>query len=860
MVDPTKVENKSFSQEAVTAHKQQQVVRDPLGTPVPVPEGMTIQQVLEQIQKTYQDDPKLMGQVLQRQQIKDLGESSNPIDPNGRRAFLARQIDGPVIPGDIDDFAVRFDLARSDMVTEKLAKLRSYFPDSEFHLAKDVDESPVILYRHPGQAEYREAEAPEFSAGDMAALAGGTLDSATTAEVVAFLKTRGVGNIGKTLFKAFFAGAGGEGIDVGIESARGFEHSSGGAITERIVGTGIAGAVGAGIFDPAGRVINILRGKRGITVPAPRANEAIEIAEDLGLPDLLPGQTHILFRSMQQQASGTDQGMAEFIRDQFHNTVSRLADIRDSLGDFRDLKDDILEKFIDKEEKKILSSFGTIPEMSFNNMGRKIRKGLMDFQEALSEREGRAYLKAFNMSKGVRFNLQPAQQLAASIRGRIVGDIPLKDLGKTVRLDLTPINDNQFRQALSELVSLQPDVRLTAGNASPLEQLVRLRSTFINLARDERLTGTERVASGKISEVLTDIMMTPRGLTGSKGNLKPAVAQAWRRAAGLSISRVRWEDRTYGRLLSSSLSPSQIGKKLNLVNIDVVKGVHRAFMASGNKSGWAAVQAGFKSNLLTKPGSIANRLKGADKETLDLLVPKADQKELINISNQWQRMQKGPIVKMLNSATDLGDRAIQLVNTGSRADIRELLIEAGGKNSPTGKALQAGIIESLLRASTKEVEGKVIINKEVFTAGVKKFRERGILDEVFSGTTQEALVDKLDLYIQFLPKSMGVGEGLQAAEAASAVGNVLVPTPGGITKALSGGRTILKNKIWAWMFISDIGKSLLRGSGKPNDAEGFPAKLGQLGAVLTVIFDSMEDVAESGSFETSGEDIVPNLF
>ena len=858
-----------FKQEAQDQSlKAPRTVLDPLGNPVVVPEGMTVKEVVDRMQLQFKEDVELRRHVMKTLQVRESGEIGDPTDPVFRRGHLARQVDGPVEPGDIQDFLLRMDLARSDLMSEKLAKLKEHLPDNEYRMAEDIDGSPVIMYRATGATAYREVESPEFSMGDVAALAGGVLSEDVAGEILAFLGSRGSTSIVQGMFRAAAGGAAGEGVKSFVESQRGFEHSESGPITERIVSTGVAGAAGVLVFDPVARIINKIRGVKGFVVPQrpEAAQSAMQVASRRNLPELTPGQIHPVYESLQQQATGTTAVMQEFQFDQLHNVVTRMAEIRDDLGDFTSLSDAALTKFIDQEEKKILSAMGSIPEMTFATAGRKVMLGLDTFQTALAEREARLYRVAFDASaggatasKGVRFNLNPAQQVATAIRNRIVTDFDFAEIGSKVSVPLTPINNPGFRMALEDLVKLQPEVRLTQGNASPLEQMVRLRSTFVNLASDPRLTGTERASSASIAKVLTDSMMNPRTLRGQKGQLKPTIKRKWRQAASASIARERFNDRVFSRFTAASDTPSQIAKKINPGKPDLVKETRRALQASRQPQAWQAVRSGFTNNLLNNPASIRSKFKNWKGEALDMLVDPRDQQALLTISDQWARLEKSNVRRMLRSGTSVGTRAVELVRKGSREEIKELISVTGGRDSATGKALQAGVLEALLHQSTKIVKGRHVIDKDRFLQGIKSFRDRGVLEEIFDTKTTNNIIDDLELYVSYLPKGMGAGEGIQKAEAASAIAGFAFPTPMNIGRGMRGIATLGKNRVISWAMITPGARRFMTRSPESKT----PPKTNryqQMGGALAVIFDNMEEAADTGSLDSSFEDVVPDVF
>lgn len=838
-------------------------VSDPFGQPIPVlpREGEDMDQAtkrtIDTITRSINQDPKALGDALAVQQIRRGSESGDPLDPEFRRAFLARQVDGPVVPGDIDDFLLRADLARSDLVTEKLAKLETAFPDSEFKFADDITGEPVILYRHPGEPVFREVESPELSLGDLGALTGGVLSEDVVGELLAFYRSRGTSLVGKAM-RAAVGAAGGESAKSGIEKARGFEQSSQTAITERVVGTSGAAAIGVSVFDPIARVVNIIRGVRGLTVPTREGMETRAVAAREGLPPLLPGQLHPVFESIQQQAAGTSQRMQAAITDVSAQTVTRLEKLRDEFGDFRNIPDSALRKAIDREEREILSLVSN-PKVTFAHAGRKVQKGLEDFHELLAEREGRLYKEAFDMSVPVKYDIMPAKQIGAMVNTRVVGKAQFKDIDLAVDVPLIPVNSPAFRSALRELRNLNPEIKLSPGNASPLEQVVRLRSTFFNLKDDPSLTGTEKVGSAIIHKALTQVMMHPRGQTGIKGRLRPTVARAWRQAASHTSARERFVGKSYARLVANSDTPSTIAKRLNLNNPDVVLGIRRQLVASGQRDKWLHVQNAFRSNLLNSPSSIAGKFERAEnREALEALVPIREQRALEEISDRWAQLHSGPVSKMLRRTHAQSERALQLIGEGTKKELDDFITAVGGRDTAEGKALQAGIIENLLNKSTKLDRGKAILDKRAFLAGMADFRRRGILETVFDRSMLHR-IDDYDKFVSFMPSAMGVGEGIQKAEIGAAAGAIALPTPGGVSKFLGSGLPgLTRNAIIAWAFTSPKISNVLTGKGKIFDVTGGESvhnKLVKLGGAIGVITDNMEEIARSGSFDISEGDI-----
>ena len=840
----------SFDQQRIRSF-----VPGPLGTMVPVPEDMTAQQVLEQLRKSANEDPKFMGLIKGLEQAQRGSKIEDFNDPEFRRAYFAKQLEAAVEPGDVEDFFFRMDLARSRSLTTKMSKFRETFPDSEARIINDVDGSPVIMFRHPGDFAFREIEAPEVNMGDLAALMGGTIDETTMGEIAAFVGTRGTTSVLKNMVKGFVGAAGGELTKAGVESARGFGEVSGGPLVERMIESGGAAAVGVGVFDVAARVINYIRGVKGLVAPLPKTAEVAQFAEREGFPKLLPGSVHPLYESMQQQATGTSLLMKGAVQDVFAKTIAKLGSIKDEFGSINNLTDNVLELMIARSEKGILASLGTRAEMTFANMGRKVQVGLDNFVELLATREGRAFAQAFKESADARYIMSPAKKLAASIRLKVPGGFNFKDIGTRVHVPLVDRLSPEFREALTLVIRESDDI-LLQGKATPLERMTRHRERFFNLKDNPALSGEERAAATAMHKTLTGIMFHPFAVQGKI--LRPKVLSLWRTAASHTRSRQRFMSKAYLRIATQSDTPTQLAKKLSLDNPDGVIGIRRILMASGQRDKWASVMQAFEQNLLRRPKTIRGKFEGAvSKEGLNALIRPERQRVLEKISDDFNILDKGIVKKLLSTGLSRGEKVIRLLGTGSGREIRDIIKESGGRDSPEARALQAGVFELLLTRSTRKGELGPVIDRKIFNNWMKRFRDRGILSELFDDKTLKR-VEGIDDYIAVLPKNMGVGEGMQKASIGADLGAGMFPvTPGNIWKFVSGVGATTKNRMIAWAFTSEGSQKFLIGKGlKPGQLS--PGRLDAIGGLIGLVIKDINDLAESGSLDLSGE--APDLF
>ena len=281
----------------------------------------------------------------------------------------------------------------------------------------------------------------------------------------------------------------------------------------------------------------------------------------------------------------------------------------------------------------------------------------------------------------------------------------------------------------------------------------------------------------------------------------------------------------------------------------MVLGIRRRLLASGNKQKWFALQTAYKNKLLLNPGGMRQVLTRSNKDAVNALVDPRDKEALIRISDEWNRLEASDIKTMLTKSTDIGDRAVQLVTGGTGREIRAIIAEAGGKSSPPGRALQAGVIEALLRKSRlPKDEGKFLMSKDKFLAELNRIRERGVLEDIFEPDVLKRLENNFEQYISFLPKSMGGGEGIQKATIGAGMAALpLAPLQPG--KALGGLTGSGINKMWAWLFTTPGTRKFLMGKGTP--PKGDTNHLRAIGGALGVVLNNMNEIANSGSFEFS---------
>jgi len=148
------------------------------------------------------------------------------------------------------------------------------------------------------------------------------------------------------------------------------------------------------------------------------------------------------------------------------------------------------------------------------------------------------------------------------------------------------------------------------------------------------------------------------------------------------------------------------------------------------------------------------------------------------------------------------------------------------------------------------------LDKDKFLSGMKSFRNRGVLEEIFDPKTLKRL-ESFDDYVSFLPKGMGAGEGIKKAEVASQIGGVFLPTPTAAAQAVRGATTLGRHRLIAWAFVTGKIRKFLIGADRMKK-EGLNTNvLAAIGGALGVILGNISEISESGSFDISNEQILP---
>jgi hypothetical protein len=178
---------------------------------------------------------------------------------------------------------------------------------------------------------------------------------------------------------------------------------------------------------------------------------------------------------------------------------------------------------------------------------------------------------------------------------------------------------------------------------------------------------------------------------------------------------------------------------------------------------WEEMRGAFKADLMGDAEMIATRLGEYDKATLDLLLTPREQVELGRVSDAMQALQDTGIKEALRRQSEPGRVAYELLNRSDSRGIDELVKVAGGRNTPAGRGLRAGLIDAIVLKSVKDREGSRFIDPATLRAQIKSLSESGALTKVLLPADVRRLRD-LATYTEAIEATGDSGTSLLAGQ------------------------------------------------------------------------------------------------
>lgn len=729
---------------------------------------------------------------------------------------------------ELENFGARFDIARSNLLTEKIAKLEDKFPGIEIQTVDDPTGGKQILLRLPGETEGVMLDNDELiSVFDIADIGGFLVSAETLGIIIGVVKSRGL-SLFSRMGILFAGGTLGRATDIGIEEVRGFEQDPVDAIIADALTSGFIAAFAEVLFAPGRRAIRGVTGRGAIEL-TPQELAAERTFRDVSGRGFTPGQIQPAFQRLENQAVMTSK-LAETRRlEDLEFVLKDLRNLSKNTGNLEGLSDQNLQTAIKRITEDIWGLVNQQATVSAERAGRALEAGRSVFVRIAKEHIGRKYDRAFAAGENARFNLTPAQEVAQTGRQGIIArgkpqEVPLigangkpmvdevgrpLTISKSETIQLRDLNA-ELNKAIDTLLKLDSEIA-ALPKSSAFAQVKELRTKFFDL-KNARIFGSETIdnrIAGQIWNALTRVMDSP---IGGSVNFNRLI-----RAASAS-------NRTFERVLEI-VDIARVGR----AHIDRPGGLIDALIVPGNarnlrilkrvlpEKEWSTFISGYKTKLWSDPIKINGKLDRflADPEALNVVLTAAEQIEFRRLGTAFERLNQGPIIKALNTQTDTLQRVRTLITKGDATELAQLIEAAGGKTSEIGISLRAGIPQHIADISTVVRKGREVINAEIAIKEIQRLKQTGILDAVMLPDEVAAMTDR-EFMLSFFKHVEDPGAGIRAGAITSSAAEIItipIRPKSGFKSAISGFTGLARNALIGRIFMSERGRRLFAGLG-----------------------------------------------
>lgn len=800
------------------------------GETIELPDNLPEGQEGAIIQQIFNAEPVLFGEPIERR------KTLAPQVLDQRQRSAEEQIGAPLTRGEeLNMPGLRFDVARSNLLSEKINKIKESAPGLEIKVFEEDGESRIAL-RKSGAKEFVLLDSEEsFTFSDVADIGGMVLTPETALEIAAAIRTRG-GSLVKRAVAEFGAGSIGRAIDIGIEEARGLQDDPLAAIFPDILLSGTAAAGGEILFAPARRGVRALGGSGAVSL-TPEELAASRTAREAGVPGLTPGQVQPLAQRLEQQSAATSKPVQTRRLEQVSAMLKDLENMRDAIGRV-DMSDAQLEGIAIRAEEDIHALVTFKGEISPEKAGRALKKGRRDFTRIWKGTLlKRRYDDALRAGEEVGFDLTPAIERADEmLKGIRAKTMPGEATGKGTKVTVKTSTETTRREG--ELVTTKVvEEKKIAGAAGGREG----RTITTTPADPEKaqvvkeLRGTTDIAKAAAEEDIATAQLQGlnqefRNLLETISSLDPKVQAFEGNTAFEQIKALRTQ---FFDLKNAAFEGGEdINNRLAGQMWDVLKGVmetpvggdpaFKQLLVKANKANatferileitdikriatetspdklvdslakpgsgftlrvlkrivpeekFKVFTDGYKTRLLREPEKILSTLDAfrRDPQALNLLMTREEQAEFRRFGRGMMQMKTSSVAGLMQRQTSVAQRSRKLILTGSADELAGIVTRSGGKNSANGRTLAAATVQVMLDESTIIKRGKAVMDPKKFLSVVRRLEQDGTLDAVLQ-PGEIARIKSREGLASLLATQSDAGASIKGAEIASDVGAVL---------------------------------------------------------------------------------------
>lgn len=682
----------------------------------------------------------------------------------------------------VADFFSIADIKRSKSVTDKVAKFKSHFPNSQIRM-ENINGKNYLLARNNEYEKWKKiesfstsfaADAANFAtAGGIAGEVGGQAAGTVLGGPIGGIVGGGAG--------AFAGYIGGTVLDKGLEKLRGYSKEESLAPNATDYLTGAAGGaisfIGRPVEAVLGRTSRFLKGTTE-TGQTEAAKQAISFAEREGLKPPTVGQVSTgITGSVYSQATNVDEATFKTHIEAAVALRERLLKQAEDMG-YQGVDKKVLQDILDKDRTEIndLIKMATAREIELDTFSSAMRTLSDNWREATKAHFNTRY-KSFSDTYGedLSFNIENVQNTAKQY---IDGILQEGKTGEAVQTNLKPTGE--MAELMNRVLELKPNInKYTSPGGktfTALESVKQLRSDFWKLRQSQ--DPQTRYIANEMHKALNESFDNAIVNIGDPALNAKAVGE-WKKLSSdyrafmelediTPIARLREMDDTqiadWGKTLFKPGSYQKVKLLGDILGPDgqqAMKDMFFTTVTSGNAT------STWKNKVNETLDSFVSPYK--DTMTRDYLMTPKDQELLRRWAAMRDDLESGAVSSLVAKDLSNAERAIQLANLGDTDKLRDIIRLAGGEKSKTFESIQAGFLQHLVNGSTRYITnvGHVLNGKEL-AANISRFRdEKDTLGILFPGERWKQYFDGLVHYSNTIGIKGDMGSSLQVAEMGS---------------------------------------------------------------------------------------------
>ena len=676
----------------------------------------------------------------------------------------------------------------------------------------------IVAYKFEDDNKFYAINDPGFSLGDIGKYGGALVSAETLTGGVAemLMPWKRVTGPANVLYKlaqpaarvgiAAVAAGAGRGVDEVTEAISDEEMQTLGAISDKMVESGIWGAGGHMFLSEPYEVIAGKLSKHSYSMrdlwrmskKGATPDEAAEMADVLDmnskeLTDLFRAIAredldvlgmgelgHPIAKRAQAQAAGVSGEAARREKSKLSTPARRLIESRYNVNDVADLDDTALETVVNQQEeeaKALLKKSFSEKGVDFNDKkpeiaGKSAAETVLDYRKVTQEKATRLYDDVFDLAErqGIDFDISEAIKVARietaprTLTGRprevtdryfdLDSPSPVTET-KTITSDveIPPPVEGRLQEILGRLQGAA-DIQ----GAEKLGALRQIRSDLLKMAEPDpnRITSTpSEAAATRVQRALTESINGTQN-TGDS-TYRAAVKAAndhWKaRSANLdafgymaNLNTTGAGERIYRRIFSADLTEEEAKFLIS-------------HMTPLRKSEF---RSALYTDMMRNPDKINSTLRQMDRAG-EHLVPENARAVLKQYRREIEKSNKSLVARLLTEQGEQGARVSVLINKGDAKDIRAL-IKSGAM---TEQDVSRSVVMDFIQHTTDFDGARPIINRAKYETKIKQYGDKGILG-LLEPRAREMLTN-IRIYNSFLPKGLDSGDSIAAAAIASDV-------------------------------------------------------------------------------------------